>query len=93
VGVTLEAIKQAITELPEQEKVSLVAWLNEQDARAWDKQIEDDFSEGGAGAALHETWDAEIKTGGPYPWKNSSPSGKPLTSEVTLLRSFLTESF
>ena len=61
--MTLEAIKQAITELPEQEKTSLVAWLNEQDAKAWDKQIEEDFSEGGAGTAVLERWDAEIKAG------------------------------
>ena len=59
--MTLEAIKQAISELPEREKTSLVAWLNEQEAKAWDKQIEEDFSEGGAGTALLETWDAEIK--------------------------------
>ena len=57
----MEVIKQAITELPEEEKTSLVAWLNEQDAKAWDKQIEADFSEGGGGMALLETWDAEIK--------------------------------
>jgi hypothetical protein len=65
--MTLEAIKQAITELPEGDKTSLVAWLNEQDAKAWDKQIENDFSEGGAGLALLETWDAEIKAGGSVP--------------------------
>jgi len=59
--MTLEAIKHAIIELPEGEKTSLVAWLNEQDAKAWDKQIEVDFSDGGAGAALLEYWDAEIK--------------------------------
>jgi hypothetical protein len=40
-----------------------VAWLNEQDAKAWDKPIEEDFSEGGAGMAMLEKWDAEIKTG------------------------------
>jgi hypothetical protein len=65
--MTLEAIKQAITELPEEEKTSLVAWLNEQDAKAWDKQIEADFSEGGAGMALLDTWDAEIKAGRSVP--------------------------
>jgi hypothetical protein len=65
--MTLEAIKQAITELPEQEKTSLVAWLNEQDAKAWDKQIEEDFSEGGAGMAVLERWDAEIKAGRSVP--------------------------
>lgn len=65
--MTLEAIKQAITELPQQEKTSLAAWLNEQDAKAWDKQIEEDFSEGGAGMTLLEKWDAEIEAGGSAP--------------------------
>jgi len=65
--MTLEAIKQAITQLPEQEKSSLVAWLNEQDAKAWDSQIEEDFSEGGAGTALLESWDAEIGAGRSVP--------------------------
>jgi hypothetical protein len=62
--MTLEAIKRAIAELPEQEKTSLAAWLNEQDADAWNNQIEEDFSAGGAGMALLERWDAEIKAGG-----------------------------
>jgi len=65
--MTLEVIKQAIAELPQREKTSLVAWLNERDARAWDQQIEDDFSEGGAGTALLEKWDAEIKAGKSMP--------------------------
>jgi len=65
--MTLEAIKHAITELPELEKTSLVAWLYEQDAKAWDKQIEDDFSEGGAGMKLLEAWDTEVKAGGSIP--------------------------
>jgi len=64
----LEAIKQAITELPESEKSSLAVWLNEQDAKAWDKQIEEDFSAGGAGMALIEKWDAaEINAGRSVP--------------------------
>jgi len=67
VGMTLEGIKQAIAELPEGERTSLVAWLNERDAKAWDKQIEDEFSEGGAGMAVLEKWDAEIKTGKSMP--------------------------
>jgi hypothetical protein len=67
VVMTLEVIKQAIAELPEREKTSLVAWLNERDAKAWDQQIEDDFSEGGAGMALLEKWDAEIKAGKSIP--------------------------
>ena len=62
--MTLDAIKQAIAGLPDTDKASLVAWLNEQDAKGWDQQIAADFSEGGAGTALLEKWDAEIKAGG-----------------------------
>ena len=65
--MTLEAIKAAIEELPETEKASLAAWLLRQDAEAWDKQIEADFSEGGPGMALLEAWDAEIQSGGSVP--------------------------
>ncbi|HXJ95850.1 MAG TPA: hypothetical protein VMT20_23665 [Terriglobia bacterium] len=62
-GMTLEAIKQAITKLPEEDQTTLAAWVAQQDARAWDKRIEEDFSEGGAGTALLEGWDAEIRAG------------------------------
>jgi hypothetical protein len=65
--MTLDAIKQVIAGLPATDKASLAAWLNEQEAKAWDEQIEADFSEGGAGAALLETWDAEIRAGGSVP--------------------------
>ena len=75
--MTLEAIKQAIAGLPEAEKASLVAWLSVQDAKAWDRQIEADFSEGGAGEALLQAWDAEIKAGG------SMPLGEFLAQEET----------
>src|ERR1019366_10204549 len=68
--MTLEAIKQAIADLPEGEKISLVAWLTEQDAKAWDKQIEDDFFAGGAGSALLESWDAEIRNEKSVPLKD-----------------------
>jgi hypothetical protein len=65
--MTLEGIKQAIAELPKGEMTSLVVWLKERDAEAWDKQIEDDFSEGGPGMAMLEKWDAEIKAGKSMP--------------------------
>jgi hypothetical protein len=38
-----------------------------QDARVGNKQIEDDFSEGGAGMALLAKWDGEIRTGRSVP--------------------------
>ena len=65
--MTWEAIKAAIAELPETEKASLAAWLMQQDAEAWDRQIEADFSQGGPGMALLESWDAEIKAGRSVP--------------------------
>lgn len=65
--MTLEAIQAAIAELPETERVSLTAWLLRRDAEAWGKQIEADFSEGGPGMALLESWDAEIKAGRSVP--------------------------
>jgi hypothetical protein len=62
-GMTLQAIKEAIAELPNTEKTSLVSWLNAQDADAWNRQIEADFPEGAAGMALLEQWDSEIAEG------------------------------
>jgi hypothetical protein len=61
--MTLEAIKEAIAELPDAEKASLISWLHQQDAQAWDQQIEADFSQGGAGIALLQMWDTEIQSG------------------------------
>ena len=59
----LEAIKEAIAELPDAGKTSLMDWLTLQDANAWDRQIEADFSEAGAGMALLQHWDTEIQSG------------------------------
>jgi len=52
--MTAESIKEAISELGAEEKASLTAWLVEQGAAEWDRQIEEDFSHGGAGVALLE---------------------------------------
>jgi hypothetical protein len=52
--MTVEAIKEAIAQLPEYERHSLAAWLNHLDYDAWDKQMVTDFSPGGRGMALLE---------------------------------------
>ena len=69
--MTLEAIKKAIEELPEEEKLALETWLKE----AWDAQIEKDFSPGGAGLALLDEVDAEIEAGNFEPFKVTRPRG------------------
>lgn len=52
--MTVEAIKAAITKLPEDERHSLAAWLNELDYDEWDKEMVEDFSPGGRGHYLVE---------------------------------------
>ena len=61
--MTLEAVKEAITQLPADEKTRLAAWLLQQDAEAWDRQIQEDFSPGGSGMALLEEAEADVREG------------------------------
>jgi hypothetical protein len=61
--MTLDAIKEAIADLSSPEKTTLMSWLSSQDSQAWDRQIEADFSNGGAGLSLLNEWDADIKAG------------------------------
>lgn len=61
--MTVDAIKEAISELKAAEKTSLAAWLMEQDAAEWDRQMEEDFSPGGAGMALLEEAEADVRAG------------------------------
>jgi hypothetical protein len=42
--MTVEAIKEAIAGLPEDERHSLAVWLNELDYDEWDRQMVKDFS-------------------------------------------------
>jgi hypothetical protein len=58
--MTVEAIKEVIAGLPEEERHSLAVWLNELDYDDWDKQMVKDFSSGGRGAHLVERIDREI---------------------------------
>ena len=52
--MTVEAIKAAITQLPEDERHSLTAWLNELDYDEWDREMVKDFAPGGRGHDLVE---------------------------------------
>ncbi len=61
--MTVDAIKEGISELKSAEKTSLVAWLIEQDAAEWDRQMEEDFLPGGAGMALLEEAEADVRAG------------------------------
>ncbi|MGA3187824.1 MAG: hypothetical protein ABSF22_12010 [Bryobacteraceae bacterium] len=69
--MTVEAINEAIAELGPQEKASLSAWLIEQDATEWSHQVEEDFSPGGAGMALLEEAEADVRAGRVQPMMTS----------------------
>ena len=50
--MTLEALKQAIAELPAEERAALATWLHAQQAEEWDRQTQKDFAPGGPGIRL-----------------------------------------
>jgi hypothetical protein len=66
--MTVEAIKEAITLLPEYERHSLAAWLNELDYDDWDRQMAADFSPGGRGMTLVEQVKRDIAAGKAVPF-------------------------
>lgn len=61
--MTIEAIKDAITGLPEHAQVALAAWLNLQTMDSWDREMQADFSPGGRGHHIAENVKAQIRTG------------------------------
>lgn len=61
--MTLEALKQAIAELPAEEKAGLATWLNEQDMDEWDREMQKDFSPGGRGMRVVKKVKADIRAG------------------------------
>lgn len=50
--MTLEAIKQAIQHLPEDQRRELVDWLERLEETGWDEDLKRDFSPGGRGESL-----------------------------------------
>ncbi len=59
----VETIKAAIETLSEPERRALADWLQELEDRAWDAEMERDFSPGGRAQALAEKIDQEIEEG------------------------------
>jgi hypothetical protein len=61
--MTLEAIKQAIAELPDDDRAALAHWLNQQEMDDWDRQMQKDFTPGGRGTRLLKKVKADIRAG------------------------------
>lgn len=74
--MTVEALKEAIAELPENERHSLAAWLMELEFDEWDKQMVKDFSPGGRGTALAERVKRDIAAGKARPFEEGRAEAK-----------------
>ena len=72
-ALSVEAIKDAIAGLPEQEKAALAAWLNAQTMDEWDSEMQRDFSPGGRGQHLVEKVKAEVRAGHFRPMPERKP--------------------
>ena len=53
-SMTVEAIKEEIGHLSEEERKQLLGWLEELEEEAWDREMEHDFSAAGPGSHLAE---------------------------------------
>jgi hypothetical protein len=67
--MTVDAIKEAISRLPDDERHSLAAWLNDLNYDDWDREMITDFSAGGRGMALVEAIKDEIAQGKAVPFE------------------------
>ena len=76
--MTVEAIQDAIQHLPGAERRRLADWLEEMEAKAWDAEIERDFSHDGRGATFLEEVKREIAEGKARPMEEGfAPLRKP----------------
>ncbi|HLK21138.1 MAG TPA: hypothetical protein VKT81_19440 [Bryobacteraceae bacterium] len=73
--MTIEALKNAITGLPQDAQVALASWLNLQTMDAWDREMQNDSSPGGRGYHLVESVKNQIRAGMFRPMSEGS-SGK-----------------
>lgn len=61
--MSVAEIKKAIEELTSQELADVSAFLAERDAAAWDRQIDEDFAEGGRLRSVLEEVRADLRSG------------------------------
>ena len=74
--MTVDAIKEAIVGLSQEEKVSLTAWLNLNTMDDWDMEMQRDFSPGGKAHALVGKVQADIRAGKFSPMSKGRSRGR-----------------
>jgi len=75
--MTVDAIKEAISRLPDDERHSLAAWLNELDYDDWDRKMVTDFSAGGRGMPLVDAIEREVGQGKAVPFEEGLEQARP----------------
>lgn len=66
-SMDIREIQIAIEGLPTDQQRTLLDWLAERDLQRWDTQIEEDFSEGGAGMELLDRVKSQVEQGHSVP--------------------------
>ncbi len=61
--MSLAEIKSAVDTLSAEELAELARFIRERDQAAWDRQIDDDFAEGGHLSAVAEEVRADVRAG------------------------------
>ena len=69
--MTVEDIKAAIEQLPEPERLELADWFDAMKNRAWNAEMERDFSPGGRGMRLLEEVEADVREGRSSPCRSA----------------------
>jgi hypothetical protein len=71
--MNLAEIQRAIDALPPKQQASLAVWLAERNGLQWDLELERDFSPGGAGMALLDHVQAQVRRGESKPVAEHRP--------------------
>ena len=61
--MTLQAIQEAIKDLPEDDRRKLAGWFEGMEEAAWDEDLKRDFAPGGKGERLAKEIQREISEG------------------------------
>jgi hypothetical protein len=67
-NTTIEKIQDDILSLPDSERLRLSKWFAELEGEVWDKEIENDFKEGGRGIDLLNRIKSDFIAGNCMKW-------------------------
>lgn len=66
--VTIEKIQDEILSLSREEKLQLARWFADLEAETWDREIENDFKQGGPGKEILDRVKSDYAAGNCVKW-------------------------